>query len=205
MVYFQYYPAYVNSTRPQGVISLTDFVESIKNPSEKIKRVFRLVAIAENYGNLKRKATIKQNNLFYFTPAVLVDGRRKYDRIYQFNGIAVLDFDHIENAPDFKDYIFKNNSFIICAFLSPSKKGVKFLVKIPVVNTTDEFKEYFYGLGQLFEQYRGWDGTPQNCVLPLFLSYDQEILYREDATTWDKKGKTLNLSLIHISEPTRPY
>ncbi len=192
MIYFQYYPAYVNSTKPDGVISLEDFVNCIKNPSDHIKSIFAQIAEAETAGNMLLKSELKQNNLYYFTPAVLVDGRRKYDRIYEFNGIAVMDFDHIDNAPEFKEHVFKYFPFIVCAFLSPSKKGVKFLVKIPVVNTTDEFKEYFYGLGQLFEQYRGWDGTPQNCVLPLFLSYDQDILYRENAETWNKKGKTLN-------------
>lgn len=192
MIYFQYYPAYVNSTRPVGIISLEDFVKSIKSPSEKIKSIFEQIAQAETAGNMELKSQLKQNNLFYFTPCVLLDGKRKYDRIYQFNGVAVLDFDHIDNAPAFKEHVFNYFPFIICAFLSPSKKGVKFLVKIPVVSSTDEFKEYFYGLGQLFEMYRGWDGTPQNCVLPLFLSYDENILYRENAATWSKKGKTLN-------------
>lgn len=192
MIYFQYYPAYVNSTRPTGIISLEDFVKSIKSPSDHIKGIFSQIAAAETAGDMTLKSELKQNNLFYFTPCVLVDGYRRYTKIYEFNGIAVLDFDHIDNAPDFKDHVFNSFPFIMCAFLSPSKKGVKFLVKIPVVSSTDEFKEYFYGLGQLFEMYRGWDGTPQNCVLPLFLSYDPDILYRENAETWNKKGKTLN-------------
>lgn len=192
MTYFQYYPAYVNSTKPIGLVSLDDFVNSIKSPSEKIKDVFRQISEAETAGNMLLKSELKQNNLFYFTPCVLLDRYRRYTNIYEFNGISVMDFDHIDNAPEFKNFVFTNCPFIIAAFLSPSKKGVKFLVKIPVVSSTDEFKEYFYGLGQLFEKYRGWDGTPQNCVLPLFLSYDPDILYRHNATTWEKKGKTLN-------------
>jgi len=193
---FPYYPAHVNSKRPLGTVSLQEFLKANKNPGRKIIDVFRQIAEAEASGDKKLKAELKQNNLFYFTPCVKTDGKgRGYENITGFNGLAVLDFDHIDNAEDFKKFVFDTYKFVLSAFLSPSKKGVKFLVKIPVVKSVEEFKEYYFGLGLEFEQYNGWDGTGQNCVLPLFLSYDPDLLHRDYADTWTRKGKKINAFL----------
>lgn len=193
---FPYYPAHVNSKKPLGTVTLEEFINANKNPNEHIKNIFNQIAAAEIAGNTKLKAELKQNNLFYFTPCVRTDNEgRGYVNVTGFNGIAVLDFDHIDNAEDFKQFVFDTYKFVICAFLSPSKKGVKFLVKIPKVNTVDEFKEYYFGLALEFEQYNGFDGTGQNCVLPLFLSYDPQLLQRSYADTWTKRGKKINAFL----------
>jgi len=127
---------------------------------------------------------LKQNNLPFFTPAVLVKNRRRYDDIIKFNGIGVLDFDHVHNADELKYHIFENFDFVIAAWLSPSKKGVKVIYKIPVCESVDQFKSYFWGLEKVFEVYDGFDSSSQNCVLPLFYSYDYDLLYRTDAETW---------------------
>lgn len=193
MIYFQFYPAHVDSKKPIGTVSLDEFVNAIRNPSDKIKEVFRQIANAASVGDLKLKDSLKQNNLYYFTPCVYTDCKgRGYANIDYFNGVAVLDFDKIDNAETLRDYIFDNYNCVICAYVSPSKRGAKFLVKIPKVSTTDEFKEYFYGLGCEFEKWKGWDGTAQNCVLPLFLSIDSNIRYRTDAEEWTQRGKTLD-------------
>ena len=192
-LYFQFYPAQIKSKRPIGTVTLDDFIKAVKEPNDKIKEIFRLIAQAEAVRDDAAKAKLKQENLFYFTPCVYTDGLgRSYSNIGHFNGLAVLDFDHIEDAETFKNYVFYNYNCVICGLLSPSKKGVKFLVKIPVVKSVDEFKEYFFGLGVEFEKFKGWDGSGQNPILPLFLSYDPELLYRSDAVEWIKKGKMLN-------------
>lgn len=193
---FPYYPAHVNSKKPLGTVTLEEFINANKNPNEHIKNIFNQIAAAEIAGNTKLKAELKQNNLFYFTPCVRTDNEgRGYVNVTGFNGIAVLDFDHIDNAEDFKQFVFDTYKFVICAFLSPSKKGVKFLVKIPKVDTVGEFKEYYFGLALEFEQYNGFDGTGQNCVLPLFLSWDPDLLQRNYADTWTKRGKKINAFL----------
>jgi len=187
---FQYYPARVESKKPLGIVTLFEMLKANSQPNDRLKRVFRLISICEKYGNLKRKSTIKQNNLYYFTPCVYSNGHgRKYVDIEFFTGLLVLDFDHIENAEEFKYFLFEKYSCIIAAIISPSKKGVKFIVKIPVVSSTDEFKSYFYGIGLEMEKYKGFDGTGQNCILPLFLSYDPDLLFRENPTEWNTKGK----------------
>lgn len=194
---FQYYPARVDSKKPIGEVSLSEFVEAVKKPNQKIKDVFAEIAKAEKAGDMDRKSKLKQENLYYFTPCVFTDWNgRGYKNIVSFTGLAVLDFDHIEHAVELRDFLFNKYKCIVVAFVSSSKRGVKFLIKIPVVKSTDEFKSYFYGLGYEFDKYLGFDGTAQNSVLPLFLSYDPDIRYREQPDTWDKKGSKINSFVV---------
>lgn len=212
MIWFQFYPARVESKRPIGAVTLDNFIESIRSPNDKISSVFELISTQEKIAYsgvtdeekkeaLKEKSRLKQEYLYYFTPCVYTDGNgRGYINIGFFTGIAVMDFDHIDNAEDFKNFVFDNYKFVICAFLSPSKRGVKFMVKIPIVESVDEFKEYFNGLGVLFQRFRGWDGSNQNPVLPLFLSIDKNILHRTDPEIFQDKGKVLNAFVASESE-----
>jgi hypothetical protein len=193
MVKFQFYPAYVNSKKPIGEVTLFEFLKANQDPDDKIKTVFAQIAQAEANGDAEQKAYLKQSFLYYFTPCVWTDGQgRGYANILSFTGLLVLDFDHIEHASEFKYYLFSAYDCIVAGWLSPSKKGCKFLVKIPVVSDVDEFKSYFYGIGVEMEKYKGFDGTGQNAILPLFLSYDPDLLYRDNASVWTKRGKMLN-------------
>jgi len=202
MIQFQYYPSNVKSNKPLGFVSLEYFLKSTKKPKNNIIDIFDKIALAESNNDMKLKSELKQNNLFYFTPAVIINGYRRYANIYKFTGLLVLDFDHNKNSNELRDYLFNEYKFIIAAWLSPSKKGVKALVKIPIVKTTDEFKEYFFGLAVEMDKYDGFDGSCQNSVLPLFQSYDPDLLFREYATTWDVKGiKVNNFDTGEVIEP----
>ena len=204
MVKFQFYPAQVNSKRPIGEVTLLEFLRANQEPADEINTVFKQIAQAEADNDQKQKAYLKQSFLYYFTPCVWTDGQgRGYINILTFTGLLVLDFDHIENASEFKYFIFSSFSCVVAGWLSPSKKGCKFLVKIPVVADVDEFKSYFFGIALVMELYKGFDGTGQNAILPLFLSYDPDLLYRENATTWTKRGKMLN-AFVASSAPLIP-
>lgn len=193
MIYFYYYPARVESKKPLGLVSLEDFLKANQNPNSKIREVFKQIAEASANNNEQLRAKLKQENLYYFTPCVITNGQgRGYDCIIAFNGIAVIDFDKIENAIEFKYFMFEKYDSIIACWCSPSKRGIKALVKIPIVSSVDEFKSYFFGLGSEMEKYKGWDGSAQNPVLPLFLSVDEDLLYRDNAKTWIKKGIKIN-------------
>ncbi|MEI7501071.1 MAG: BT4734/BF3469 family protein [Bacteroidota bacterium] len=192
---FQYYPARVNSNEPLGIISLERFLISTKTPKNSTKAIFDQIADAELSGDKKLKDELKQNHLFYFTPCVYVHPFRRYDCIKHFTGLLVLDFDHIDNARDFKYFLFDEYKCIITAYISPSKRGVKCLVKIPVINANRpweelvaKFKEYYFGIAAEMEPYNGFCESTQSSVLPLFQSYDPELLSRNDPDTWATKG-----------------
>lgn len=188
-VKFQFYPAKVESNRPLGYVNLEYFIKSIKNPKPQTIDIFEKIKLAEENNDMELKADLKQNNLFYFTPCVNVDGFRRYKNITKFTGVIVLDFDHIDNAIDLKSYLFSEYKFIIAAWLSPSRHGVKCLVNIPIVNTIDEFKAHWFAINKEFETFDGWDCTTKNAVLPLFQSYDYDILYRDNATKYMKTAE----------------
>ena len=189
MIQFNYYDADIKKPKPLGSITIEQFIRAIRNPKDSIKSVFEKIKIAEITGDMAQKAFLKQSH-YSFTPCIFIKGSRKYANIDYFTGLLVLDFDHLtENyASEFKYYLFQTYDFIIASWLSASKCGVRCLIKIPICSTVDEFKEYFNGLRHYhMGKYNGFDVAPQNCVLPLFLSYDPQILYRETAMEWSLK------------------
>lgn len=191
-VSFFYYPANVHIPTPLGRVTFAQFLKANKEPKDEIVSLFSQIEEATKKGDLELKGKLKEK-LFYFTPCVETDGiGRCYSNIRGFTGLMVLDFDKLDNAPAFKQFLFDNLKCVVAAYLSPSKKGCKFIVRIPKCQTIDEFKSYFYGLGFYMEKYEGFDPSTQNCILPLYLSYDPELLYREDAEVWDIKGEKLD-------------
>lgn len=188
-ILFQYYSADISKPNPIGWISLEKFIDSIKEPKPEILELFDKIERAASEGNLQLKDRLK-SKLYYFTPCVKLNGSRCYSNITDFTGLMVLDFDKIDNAEEFKQFLFNAIPSIVCGYLSPSKKGVKFLVKIPLCYTVDEFKSYFYGIAYHLEKYKGFDPTTQNCVLPLYFSKDAGILTRDynSAETWTTRG-----------------
>ncbi len=187
-IFFQVYKQPITNITPKKLISLDAFQEFTKQPPIGIINTFNQIATAESAGDTKLKAELKQRNLFYFTPCVIVDPTRNYANIKDFTGLLVLDWDHINNATDFKTFLFDEYKCIIAVWLSPSRRGVKALVKIPVVPTVEEFKEYYYGIASEMEVFNGFDPSGQNAVLPLFQSLDPDLLSRDDPDTWTQKG-----------------
>jgi hypothetical protein len=199
---FQYYPARVDTNKPVGVTNLSQLLRTTKNPPQQTLSVFKQIEQAEIEGNKKLKAELKQNNLYYFTPCVVVNGYRRYVNINYFTGLMVIDFDHIDNAAELKEALFTNYQCIIASWLSPSRRGVKCIVRIPVVTSVNEFKEYYFGMSSELNYIDGFDSSGQNCVLPLFQSYDQNLLYRRDAQIWDiKGGKSEDFTKKHTLKP----
>ena len=185
---FQYYHANITTNQPAGVVTLGEFIRAHISPKPSIQSVFQQVAKAAAEGNEQEKSRLKQTYLYFFTPCVVIDKFRRYANIHHWTGLLVMDWDHIDYAEDFRDYLFHEYSFIIATWTSPSRKGTKAIIRIPVVQSVEEFKEYYFGVASEMEQYAGLDTSSKNCVLPLFQSWDPSLRYRTDATLWDTKG-----------------
>lgn len=188
MAKFQYFNANVKAKKPLGYVSLDYFIKSTKTPKKNIVSIFNKIQLAEINNDFILKKQLKQSNLFFFTPCVNLSGGRSYNNIVCFTGLMVLDFDHIDNAIDFKYYLFNNYRSIIATWLSPSGKGVKAFLRIPTVSSVKEFKSFFYGVSDVMMDYNGFDSSGQNSVLPLFQSYDPGLLHRSAASCWRRKG-----------------
>lgn len=186
----QYYEADIRKTKPIGTCTLGQLFESIRNPKGETLGKFDLIAKASREGNKKLKDELKAS-LYYFTPCIFSDGtNRTYDSILRWTGVLILDFDNLEQelAVELRDYLFDNYPFVIASMLSSSRKGVKAVVRIPVVKSVEEFKSYFYGLAEHMQWIKGWDMTGQNSSLAFYLTYDYDIKVREDAVEWLGRG-----------------
>jgi len=187
---FQWYDGAKNS-QYKGELNLQQLIRAIHSPKKANKELLDKIQLAATTGDLEQKRKLKEK-LPAFTPAVMVTNRRRISDIINYTGLAVLDFDGIDYAPEFKEFLFDTYKSIICCWISPSQKGVKAIVSIPLCNDIDEFRDYSYGLASVMEQYNGYDRTTNNPVLPLFIGEDTNILVREDYTTWTVKGDKIN-------------
>lgn len=106
----------------------------------------------------------------------------------------------IKEAKELRDYIFDMYDTVVCSYLSPSKLGVKAIMKITRVNDVEEYKDIHKAIEtELSKTDKGWDHATFNCVLPLFISSDPDIRYRSDAKVWtDKEDRTVDY--VHLNK-----
>ena len=202
---FQYYPSKVYVTEPLGTLTLKDMLNGIKSPKENIKQVFNQIHKATEDGDLELKNKLKAEHLFYFTPSILTDKLgRKYENIVEFNELMVVEFDKIDFAEELKHYLFNNFKPIVAAFLSPSGNGCKFIVRIPKPKNVEDYKAYFCGLAYHLDKIEGFDVANFNPLLPLYLSWDPEILIRDTESKWVRKGEKINAFKITDSISLSP-
>ena len=184
-----YYPGDITQSRAIGHIDLYQFCYAHQNPKESVEKAIDLIGTTKDKG---LRGELKKG-LYYFTPSVIIPKgkRRKYDSIQSFTGLMQLDFDGEENALELKSYLSTDFPYIYCAYLSPSRKGVKALMKIPVCKDVNEYKEYFLGVEQHFINLgvESFDHAPYNPILPLYISYDKEMYVNAHPSEWDIKGE----------------
>ena len=189
-VYMPYYSGNINFTKVQGVISLETFIRKHYKPKEKISRYFDLINDAEKRKDKAKKRELKQN-LVSFTPSVMIKtgNKRNYNNVEYYTGLMQLDFDGIETvdiAYDLKKYLFNETRYIITAYLSPSGLGVKALLNIDKAENKDDYKAIHKAITAEYGGISYFDDSTKNAMLPLFLSRDVDILYRDisKCETW---------------------
>lgn len=202
-IVFPYFPSRVNAVVPLGLVNLQQFLDSHRDPKPKIVEVFESIREATEVGDEELKAELKQNSLYYFTPTVQLE-YRNYESIQVFNPLMVAEYDKVgeSRANRLKRAIFDRFNSCVCAYLSPSRVGVKFLFRIPIVQTVEEYKEYFYGLAYYLSQVDGFDEINANPTQPLFISYDTDILIRpqDEVEEWKARGYKPNSFRMYDGE-----
>jgi len=122
-----------------------------------------------------------KNNL----PGVCFNGtfdNRKISGLTKRSGLIILDFDNIDsfdNAVKYKEELCQDK-YVFSAWISPSGKGVKVLVKIPTDNV---FKGYFDALKIHFNS-DFWDNTGSNIDRFCFESYDPDLYLNTESELW---------------------
>lgn len=203
MITFQYYPNEVKSNAPLGDITLNKFLSKIQQPNQQTVELYNAIELATKNHDEEARGILK-SKLYYFTPAVYVNGARRYNRILHWTGLMPLDFDKINFADEFRDYLINEYPFIIASWLSSSKYGVRALARIPIVHSVDDYKALYYGMRDTLGGYKGFDMAPQNCVLPLFLSYDANMKHNPKAELFTTIGVDMKAIKYSIPQDYRP-
>jgi hypothetical protein len=187
--------------KPLGLIDLDQLVNEIRNPDKQtLETLFKIRELTKELENLspeseqfknkdRTKGELKET-LRSYTPGGTFHTWKKGGNLIKGSGIAILDYDHIKEPETFRDQMFEYYPFFILSFLSPSKDGVKFLVKIPIVQSPGEFKQYYSTLFDEFSVYPNLDPSNSDITRLMFTSYDTEILVRpyNKAEVWDIKA-----------------
>lgn len=188
MTKFQYYPATVYAKEPLGFVTLFQFIPAIKSPKKEVSELLDKIQAEPD----KKKRDSMKEQLFMFTPCAIFDGtNRGYDNITGFTNLLVAEYDNIshEESIYLKHRIFNDFSSCICAFLSPSGRGVKFLFQASEITSINDYKSLWWGLAYHLEQIKeGVDTCNERPSQVLYLSKDENILSRENYTTWTKRG-----------------
>lgn len=121
-------------------------------------------------------------------PSICFSGRfnkRADNSILEHSGLICLDFD---GYPTNKELLsdkekFSKDKYVYSVFVSPSGKGLKALVKIPM--DIDNHLNYFNSLEKHFAS-SYFDKTSKNISRVCYESYDPMIIINDDAKVWDK-------------------
>jgi len=116
---------------------------------------------------------------------------RKKDKLKQGSGLAILDFDKLDNVVDFKEKL-KSNDLIFSAWISPSGNGIKALIKIPIIENDNDYKNIFKQLKEIFPTI---DDSGSDISRLCFESYDPDIYINLDS---DKFIPTYNESAVEV-------
>jgi hypothetical protein len=189
--YHSVYSGNIKIAEPIATQNLKTLLLAIKNPRQSTIELIQSIRKETDEG---KRALLKQR-LNGYTPCVICTDKRRYSNIMEFSGLLALDFDKLESidyAKEFKEFLFSEYPFIYSTWLSSSGKGVRALVHIPKVESVDEFKLYYSAIeSQEMMQFDGYDTAPKNPVLPLFQSYDPDLLYRTTAEQWTEKAESI--------------
>ena len=201
-----YYSGNIYNSFVLGHISIDNWYNAHKHPKSTTLELMANIRNANKAGNIELKQKLKEK-LFCITPSVYIekDYARKYDNIKYFTGYMQIDFDKLHSEADaieLREYMFETYEPIVLSYLSPSRRGVKCILKIKKPENIDEYKDYHKAVEDEFtEVSKSFDHATFNCVLPLFLSVDKDIKYRPMSPEWNIKGdRTVEYVRLNTNE-----
>lgn len=120
------------------------------------------------------------------------------------SGLACVDYDKVKSLK----YLIaelKKSKFILAFWLSPSGNGLKALVRIPLVKSKAEYKQYYLAILKEFERFNP-DPSTKDMNRLCFQSYDPNLYFNKNALVFTKKIEfpktecTINPNAIQLSE-----
>ncbi len=132
---------------PVGEVTLSALVAFIQTDPNQSARIFILrEALANREFDLG--ARLKR-----VLPAVTPAGRfttARVDGLVEPSGLAVVDLDEVSEPAKVRDRL-KDDLHVVAAFVSPSARGVKLFVRVPLVSDLAEYRRVFAAVAAYFE------------------------------------------------------
>lgn len=105
--------------------------------------------------------------------------KRAKDQLKEASGFVILDVDGVTDLKAVKERLIKDK-FVYACWISPSGDGLKFLVRIPTVESDEEYKSFY----KCIQSYYDWfeiDESGKDISRLCFESYDPEIYINEES------------------------
>ena len=87
------------------------------------------------------------------------------------SGFIILDFDKVQHLEE-KKVALMQSKYAYSVFISPSGNGLKALIKIPIVKSDSEYKEYY---SALLDEFDGLDESGKDISRACFWAFDPDI------------------------------
>lgn len=181
----QFFTGGITNTTPSGEVTIGQLFLDIMSPNQELKSLLKNIQQAAAMENDQLKHDLKKQ-LPYYIPAAQVK-KRSYENIIQFTGFMPVDFDKLksEDAVALK-YDLMQHPFVIAAWLSSSRKGVRAIIHVPICRSVEEYKKRFFALEDEFSIYSGFDIMLQSPIQAMYYSMDDDILMNSNFTTFTK-------------------
>jgi hypothetical protein len=156
-------------SQAQGDVPIEYVFEKIRNGGDFVKTLKKIQECTDE---------TKQQELKKELPGVTFGGifkQRVREKLIRATGLVTLDFDEKGVVPDISEYFY--------ALWKSPRGGYKALVKIPIVKSDAEFKQYFFAIQKHFPEI---DASGKDITRFCFMSYDPEIYINENSTLWTK-------------------
>lgn len=173
---FSYYEGGINKTKPVDTINIQEFIEAIKQKD-------KLIDLIRKEPD-KPKRDLLKRDLEYVTFAGIFK-KRGNDYLLESSGFACLDIDDIEDIDEVRKQVQKDN-YTHLLFTSPSGKGFKLVVKIPIVKDNLEYLQYWNSIKKYYG-IKANDESAKDIARACYLSYDPEPYFNPDSKVYTDK------------------
>ena len=186
--------------------------KSITSPGDcqdvKLGRVLKEIKNKDEYGIQELREETdpgKQEQMKKDLPAIIFGGRfshRSKNNLIEASGYASLDFDCDTKAESERiKVMLENDKYIFSHFRSTRGLGWKALVRIPKVESDEEYKKYWYALE---ERYPETDSACKDISRACYYSYDPNLSVNKNAPVFEKtKELDINRASKNVQKLSR--
>lgn len=165
-------------------VSIFKQINDVSNPFNKsVEYALNRIKNGKSKEIIQQLRKLNKPELKRHLPYVCFNGTFKYRNdasIVEHSGLMILDFDKLDN-PNQEKKTLANNEYFYAIWVSPSKQGLKALVKIPP--EPNNHKGYFTAFEKELN-HPNFDPSGKDLSRACFESYDPDIYINPDSLTW---------------------